>query len=701
MIRVSAVLILACGLLGLPAIAASEADAPPAHALTVSGTGVGLYPAFAADVQRYGVTTTSATGGSVSVSATTDDPQGVVLVDGKPTTDGRATVTGLGAGDEISVIFQDEAGTEVHSLVYLPDQFPRLTTVVDSTDNSPGSVLLTLMKTTPAPGFEVAVDRNGVPVFVDERPVGQSSLDLKPAPGGGYSVARSPTTLAGRTGALVTELDSSFAPVRTLSTVGLTDTDGHDAILRPDGSRILVAYEHNAVSGRQDAVIQEVDAQGHEVYTWNSSQHLDPDTETTSTPGTVDYAHINSIEELPGGDILASFRNLSAVYRIAWSARGNLSRGDIVWRLGGRHSDFTFPDDPDGGPCAQHSAGMLANGHVLVFDNGNAALGSNPGLCVDPADRTGPTVDRGRSRAAEYALDTQAGTASLVWSYAKSPPYFAYFAGSARRLAGGNTLIDWAADTHAIATEVTPAGSVAWELKNDDGYLSYRAVKAVVPDTVRPAVTVSVPAAGASYAYGQRVAPSVRCTDRGGSSLRTCSAPRALDTRAAGRHTYRATATDGAGNTSTVMRSYTVAAAPYSRPDAIIRGLGGWVGNNVYGSPARQQVSRVVHRGGSATSWVRLQNEGNRTDRVVVRGTGGNQRFRVRYYLGRTDFTTRVRAGTFVKTLSANRSFDLRLVVTRLRPATLGSSLRVVVLAASGHDARRRDAVAETVRAVR
>ena len=277
--------------------------------------------------------------------------------------------------------------------------------------------------------------------------------------------------------------------MRTLSTVGLTDTDGHDAILRPDGSRILVAYEPNAVSGRQDAVIQEVDAQGHEVYTWNSSQHLDPDTETTSTPGTVDYAHINSIEVLPDGDILASFRNLSAVYRIAWSARGNLSRGDIVWRLGGRHSDFTFPDDPDGGPCAQHSAGMLANGHVLVFDNGNAALGSNPGLCVDPADRTGPTVDRGHSRAAEYALDTQAGTASLVWSYARSPPYFAYFAGSARRLAKGNTLIDWAADTHAIATEVTPAGSVAWELKNDDGYLSYRAVKAVVPDTVRPAVT--------------------------------------------------------------------------------------------------------------------------------------------------------------------------------------------------------------------
>ena len=63
-IRASAVLVLVCGLLGLPALAASEAAAPPAHTLTVGGSGVGLYPAFAADVERYGVTTTSATAGS-------------------------------------------------------------------------------------------------------------------------------------------------------------------------------------------------------------------------------------------------------------------------------------------------------------------------------------------------------------------------------------------------------------------------------------------------------------------------------------------------------------------------------------------------------------------------------------------------------------------------------------------------------------
>ena len=36
-------------------------------------------------------------------------------------------MTGLTEGDEISVIFQDEGGTEVHSLVYLPAAFPRLT----------------------------------------------------------------------------------------------------------------------------------------------------------------------------------------------------------------------------------------------------------------------------------------------------------------------------------------------------------------------------------------------------------------------------------------------------------------------------------------------------------------------------------------------------------------------------------------------
>src|SRR5687767_12931691 len=86
-----------------PTLAASA----PVHIMTVSGAGVAMYPAFDPTVERYGVTTTDATGGSVLVTATTSDPSGSVRVNGRRTSGGSTPVTGLIAGDEISVLIED------------------------------------------------------------------------------------------------------------------------------------------------------------------------------------------------------------------------------------------------------------------------------------------------------------------------------------------------------------------------------------------------------------------------------------------------------------------------------------------------------------------------------------------------------------------------------------------------------------------
>ncbi len=79
-------------------------------------------------------------------------------------------------------------------------------------------------------------------------------------------------------------------------------------------------------------------------------------------------------------------------------------------------------------------------------------------------------------------------------------------------------------------------------------------------DRSAPSVSVSRPAAGASYAKGTRVVPSVRCTDRG-VGIATCRYPRLVDTTALGRHTFVVTAVDRNGNARTVKVAYTVAAA--------------------------------------------------------------------------------------------------------------------------------------------
>ena len=667
-----------------------------------------MYPAFSPGVPRYGLTTTAASTGEVTVSATTADPQGIVLVNGRLAQDGQATLEGLEPGDEISVIFQDSGGSTAHSLTYLPAQFPRITESVPATGaTAPGHVLLNLSRyALGSPNFETALDEHGVPAYVRSFPNTNQSADLKPggAPGH-YTVARSPTPTSGRTGSQIVELDSQFreVPGKTHETVGQVDTDLHDSIVRPDGSRILIGYEPNSVGGLTDAVIQEVDAQGEVVYTWNSADHLDPATETAAGSTSADYAHINSIQVMADGDIFASFRLFSSVMKIAWKDHDGYERGDIVWRLGGRFSDFDFVDDPDGGPCAQHTATQLANGHIPVFDNGSAQPAGLATFCVDQSDPEGAPVNRPHTRVAEYALDTQADTATLAWSY-QIPGRCTLFAGSAWRLGNGNTLVGWAADTRAIATEVNAAGTPVWELKNDDGYFAYRVTKASVPDTIDPVVDVEPLPGTASYSYRQVVTTDFDCTDRGGSTLQSCQGTRTLPPRRPGLNTFTVRATDGDGNTTVVSRSYTVAQPPpVYRVDGAVRRAGdGWVGNNVYGSYVRQRVTQTVRRSGAtATFAVRVQNEGNRPDTVSVRGTGGTSSFSVTYFAGRANVTGHVRAGTWRPTVAAGKFVDLRLVVKRLRPATPGTLLQVVVSMVSGKDGRARDAVANIVRATR
>ncbi len=708
----------------------SVAAGGPVHALSVSGDGIAMYPAFAPSVERYGVTTTTASSGTVVVSATTSDPAGTVWVDGQRRAGGTAEVTGLTPGDEVSVAWEDAGGIEVHSLVYLPAGFPTLS--ASGPGAPPGHVLLTLSKFNGIdPTFETAVDRNGVPVYVRST---QSSLDLKRLPDGHYSVSRAdPDPFVGSP---LVELDEQFRPVATFRTAApLTTTDGHDSVLLPDGGRILMAYQPNTVTTKTDAVVQEVDAQGEVVFTWSSADHV---LESDSLSGGNDYAHLNSVQLVDdGADLLLSFRHLSQVIKIARTTHDGFQPGDVVWRLGGRRSDFTFVDpDPRyaGGPCAQHTASQLPDGHILLFDNGSWSL--NP-YCVDPDDPTGAPVYRNQTRVVEYALDLGTGTATPVWTY-EVPGRFALFAGSAERLDDGGTLVGWASERSAVATLVDDAGIALWELTDDavdplQRYFTYRAAAATVPDAVPPAVLVTRPADGASYALGEAVTLDVACTDRGGSSLVSC---RAGDTRSgdllatseAGEHVVTVRGVDGAGNVTSLSRSYrvvapdppgaapavtptpvpapTVAVVPPARrqPDAAVRILpgGSLVGDDVYGSARLQGVRRDLTRAGSSVAAVvRVQNDGNRSDRYVVTGSATANGFRVRYRLDGQDVTRRVTAGSFrTSWLAPGRAVRLRVTVTRTLAATTGDRRSVRVRATSSTVPSRTDAARTVVRAI-
>lgn len=657
--------------------------APPAHTLVVTGSGVATYPAFDPSVERYAVTTTQATGGTLTVRATTTDPAGVVRVDGRVAPDGTATVSGLADGDEVSVFIEDSAGTEVHSLVYLPAGFPALEVTQSAPGLAPGVVGLTLFNFADPtkPRLLTTVDRNGVPTHVERK----AAMDLKVQPDGSVTYFL-PTTTPGRTGSALVVVDDQWHEVARYETVGLTNTDSHDGILLPDGTHFLIASEPNSVTGRTDAVIQKIDKNNTVLWQW-STEGLE--SESVVSPSAADYAHINAIFLAPDGtgDLIASFRHFSSVFRIATHAHDGYAAGDIVWKLGGRDSSFDFPDDPLGGPCAQHAASILPNGNVLLFDDGSGGLADH--LCVNQADPLGATLDRvpWQSRAVEYQLDTVNHHAHVVWSYGP-PGRYAWFMGWASRLSDGHTFIGWSSAVPAIASEVDASQHLLWELQLANSsdpapYISYRAPLMDIPDAEDPVIDASSVPEGGQYVLGQKVTVDFGCTDRGGSTLRSCGGDvvpgGTLDTSSPGQHVLRLLATDGAGNTTTVTRSYTVTATYQPR----------WT----------DEVVRTTLRGRHVATRVTVINDGTYADTFALRGSRGSTRIGVRFKVGRTDVTHDVRHGLLhTPLLQPGQSFVLRVLAART-PRTRHGAHRTVEVHATSVTGASADVVAVKVRA--
>lgn len=159
---------------------------------------------------------------------------------------------------------------------------------------------------------------------------------------------------------------------------------------------------------------------------WGAADDIEP-------PFIADLDHPNSIDFDLDGGVIVSYRDLNTIIKIARKTH------TIAWQLGGTHNQFAFVNDPLGGFDGQHTARVLPNGHLLIFDNG--------WMHSPPA-----------SRAVEYALDTVAKTATMVWQYSASPPIFNDFTGSAERLANGNTVVAWTRE--GIVDEVRPDGTL-------------------------------------------------------------------------------------------------------------------------------------------------------------------------------------------------------------------------------------------------
>lgn len=271
-----------------------------------------------------------------------------------------------------------------------------------------------------------------------------------------------------------TDVRPTGVVARQLSAPAGYYTDGHE--LREGagtGPTYLLGYVRRPMDlrprgGKADSVVAQhtifrVDASGNAKPVFVAADHFTVADWINPETLIQDFDHPNGIDVDADGALVVSWRNFDEISKI------DPNTGQFVWRLGGRHSDFRFVNDPLNGFSGQHFARLLPSGNILVYDNGNSHV---PQL----------------SRAVEYKLDRAARTATLVFEYRHSPSIYTPFVGSVQRFANGNTVVGFG--NVGVVAEVSPSGERVWEgqltIDGRTNILAYRLIKVATIGHLRP-----------------------------------------------------------------------------------------------------------------------------------------------------------------------------------------------------------------------
>ena len=138
------------------------------------------------------------------------------------------------------------------------------------------------------------------------------------------------------------------------------------------------------------------------------------------------------------------------------------------------------------------------------------------------------------------------------------------------------------------------------------------------------------------------------------------------------------------------------AGPPPYQPDGMIRPSTSsiYLGNNIYNiTGAGQSAAKTVAVGYTATYYVKLQNDGTRSDAIKVKGCAGANGFTVTYKVGTLNITTQVAAGTYQTTSLGVGAY--KTLTAKVKASTLarGQTLTCLITATSAGDATRTDVV--------
>ena len=429
---------------------------PELQDLRLGGTGVTMFPEqFSPDQLRYSVTPSPESDGiRIEPFANEGD---IVRVNGRVIDSGASLVLrDLAGGETVQIeVWNATAGSRFYEVMNLPVDFPLQVLQNDQPDTNPGSIYVTPRPDPSVPTSYLArIDHDGVPDFVqtfypnqgDGRGPQLKLADFKRHANGHYTYADGyRRNEFNRFDYEIVVLDENFREIDRVITVGdhMNHTDFHDFLILENGDYALISYNGIERDGvfYEDSVIQVIDpVTREEKFLWNSWDEIginigDPELNEVVDRGEQEsgesripeYAHINSLFQDENGDYIASLRFTSSIVKID----GETS--EIIWRLGGLQSDFEI-DDPWGGPCGQHTAQINSKGNLIYFDNGTP--------CPDLPEYADRPDDAGGMRYAEYELDEENMTATLVREI-RHPTYRVGPTGSVQELPNDHVLVSW------------------------------------------------------------------------------------------------------------------------------------------------------------------------------------------------------------------------------------------------------------------
>lgn len=321
------------------------------------------------------------------------------------------------------------------------------------------------------------MDNTGHPVWMEPTGAGVTDLRVQSYQGKPVLTYWSGKGIGGHGEGTGVIKDTSYKTVAQVSAGGGLKADLHEFTLTPNGTALLISYptvQHDlsplggSTQGfMYDCHVQEVDvATGKVIFDWKASDYVrleesyvkpsdDSSADGSTAQKAFDPYHVNAVDPRPDG-YLVSFRHTHTIYLLNHS-------GAVVWRLGGKQSDFSLP--ANGVFAWQHDVRQRPGGVISMFDNHykDGTTGTSRGLllAVDEANRTVSTK-------LELARGGHRGNAM----------------GNVQFLDNGHYLVGWGTDPSA--TEFDANGTAVFEATSIGGgsYRVYRSPWTATPDTI-------------------------------------------------------------------------------------------------------------------------------------------------------------------------------------------------------------------------